>query len=73
MLLLTNMVKKQKIDVVGIITTGGNNSCRTKHTIEWLRYLELEKEISVASSRDIDKSAQSVSTMRQVSIKLARV
>ena len=57
MLLLTNMVKKQKIDVVGIITTGGNNSCRTKHTIEWLRYLELEKEISVASSRDIDESA----------------
>ena len=58
LLLLTNMVKKQKIDVVGIITTGGNNSCRTKHTIEWLRYLELEKEISVASSRDIDESAQ---------------
>lgn len=57
LLLLTNMVKKQKIDIVGIVTTGGNNSCRTKHAIEWLRYLELEKEIPVVSSRDIDESA----------------
>jgi hypothetical protein len=54
LLLLTSMMKKKKIEIVGIITTGGNNKIRAEHTIEWLKYLNLLNNIPVTFGRDID-------------------
>ena len=58
LLLLANMMKKKKIEIVGIVTTGGNNEIRARHTLEWLKYLNLSDKIPVAYGRDIDNTAE---------------